>query len=53
MEDARDTLNAGDVFSYADEVNLRWFPTLRARWSPKGHQALIPTPAQPTKHSGI
>jgi transposase len=41
------------VFYYADEFNLSWFPTLRAMWSPKGQQVLIPTPAQPTKHYGI
>jgi hypothetical protein len=41
------------VFYYADEFNLSWFPTLRAMWSPKGQQVMIPTPAQPTKHYGI
>jgi hypothetical protein len=46
-------LKAGDVFYYADEFNLSWFPTLRAMWSPKGQQVMIPTPAQPTKHYGI
>ena len=53
IEVARDELKAGDVFSYADEFNLSWFPTLRAMWSPKGQQVMIPTPAQPTKHYGI
>ena len=53
IEDARDDLKAGEVFYYADEVNLSWFPTLRAMWSPKGQQVMIPTPAQPTKHYGI
>src|SRR5262249_3629183 len=33
--------------------NVSWFPTLRALWSPKGQQVMIPTPAQPTKHYGI
>src|SRR5258708_17528172 len=53
IEDARDGLTAEDVFYYADEFNLSWFPTLRAMWSPKGQQVMIPTPAQPTKHYGI
>jgi hypothetical protein len=53
MEDARAGLNATDVFYSADEFNLSWFPTLRARWSPKGQQVMLPTPAQPTKHDGI
>jgi transposase len=43
----------GDHFYYADEFNLSWLPTLRAMWSPKGQQVMIPTPAQPTKHYGI
>ena len=46
-------MKAGDVFYYADEFNLSWMPTLRARWSPKGQQVLIPTPAQPTRNYGI
>jgi putative transposase len=41
------------VFYYADEFHLSWLPTLRAMWSPKGQQVMIPTPAQPTKHYGI
>ena len=28
-------------------------PTLRAMWSPKGQQVMIPTPGQPTKRYGI
>jgi transposase len=28
-------------------------PTLRAMWSPKGQQVMIPTPGQPTKQYGI
>jgi transposase len=32
---------------------VSWLPTLRALWSPKGQQVMIPTPAQPTKHYGI
>ena len=27
IEDARDDVKAGDVFYYADEFNLSWFPT--------------------------
>jgi putative transposase len=38
---------------YADEVNVSWLPTLRARWSPKGQPAMILTPAQPTRHDVI
>jgi transposase len=41
------------VFYYANEFNLSWLPTLRAMWSPKGQQVVIPTPAQPTRHYGI
>lgn len=28
-------------------------PTLRAMWSPKGQQIMIPTPGQPKKHFGL
>lgn len=28
-------------------------PTLKAMWTPKGQQVMIPTPAQPTKRYGI
>lgn len=28
-------------------------PTLRAMWSPKGQQVMIPTPGQPKKHYGL
>lgn len=41
------------MFYYADEFNLSWFPTLRAMWSPKGQQVMIPTPGQPDKYYGI
>jgi transposase len=41
------------VFYYADELNLSWFPTLRAMWSPKGQPVMIPTPGQPDKYYGI
>ena len=43
----------GDVFYYADEFNISWMPTLRAMWSPKGQQIMIPTPGQPKKHYGL
>jgi transposase len=41
------------VFYYADEFNLSWLPTLRAMWSPKGQQTMIPTPGQPYKRYGL
>lgn len=53
MEEARDQLKTGDVFYYADEFNVSWFPTLRAMWSPKGQQVMIPTPGQPKVHYGL
>ena len=53
VEEARDSLKPGEVFYYADEFNLSWLPTLRALWSPKGQQVMVPTPGQPTKHYGI
>lgn len=40
-------------FYYADEFNLSWMPTLRAMWSPKGQQVMIPTPGQPQKRYGL
>jgi transposase len=46
-------LKPGEVFYYADEVNVSWFPTLRAMLSPKGQQVMIPTPGQPDKYYGI
>src|SRR5215204_5679301 len=53
IEETRDDLGAADVFYYADEFNLSWMPTLKAMWSPKGQQVMIPTPAQPKKRYGI
>src|SRR6266571_6301698 len=53
IEEARDGRKEGDAFYYADEFNLSWFPTLRAMWSPKGQQVMIPTPGQPDKYYGI
>jgi putative transposase len=41
------------VFYYAGEFNLSWLPTLRALWSPKGQQIMIPTPSQPYKRYGL
>jgi transposase len=41
------------VFYYADEFNVSWLPTLRAMWSPKGQQGMIPTPGQPKVHYGL
>jgi putative transposase len=46
-------LKPGEVFYYADEFNISWYPTLRAMWGPKGQQVMIPTPGQPKKHYGI
>lgn len=46
-------MNPHEVFDYADEFNISWHPTLRAMWSPKGQQVMIPTPGQPKKHYGI
>ena len=43
----------GEVFYYADEFNISWLPTLRAMWSPKGQQVMIPTPMQPTRRYGL
>jgi putative transposase len=53
METTRDRVKPGEVFYYADEFNLSWLPTLKAMWSPKGQQVMIPTPGQPTKRYGI
>ena len=41
------------VQSNADEFNLSWLPALRALWSPKGQQVMIPAPGQPAKRYGI
>jgi transposase len=41
------------VFYYADEFNVSWLPTLRALWSPRGQQVMIPTPGQPYKRYGL
>jgi transposase len=53
VERARDELKPGEVFYYADEVNISWHPTLRAMWSPAGRQVMIPTPAQPKRRYGL
>lgn len=46
-------MKPGDVFYYADEFNVSWLPTLRAMWSPKRQQVMIPTPGQPYKRYGL
>jgi transposase len=46
-------LKPGEVFYYADEFNISWLPTLKALWSPKGQQVLIPTPGKLDKRYGI
>ena len=53
VEETRDQVTAGEVFYYADEFNVSWLPTLRAMWSPKGQQVMIPTPGQQTTYYGI
>ena len=53
IEETRDGLKSGEVFYYADEFNVSWLPTLRAMWSPKGQQVMIPTPGQPKVHYGL
>lgn len=32
---------------------MSWLPTLRAMWSPKGQQVMIPTPGQPKTQYGL
>jgi transposase len=46
-------LKPGDAFYYADEFNVSWLPSLRALWSPKGQQVMIPTPGQPYRRYGL
>jgi len=41
------------VFYYADEFNIGWHATLRAMWSPRGRQVMVPTPAQPLRRYGL
>ena len=41
------------MFYYADEFNISWHPTIRALWSPRGQQVMIPTPKQPTRRYGL
>ena len=41
------------MFYDADEFNVSWLPTLRALWSLKGQQVMIPTPGQPKTHYGL
>ena len=46
-------MTPGEVFYYADEFNISWHPTIRALWSPRGQQVMIPTPKQPTRRYGL
>lgn len=46
-------MKTDEVFYYADEFNLSWQPTLKAMWSPKGQQVMIPTPGSPKKRYGL
>ncbi len=46
-------MKPGEVFYYADEFNVSWLPTLKALWSPKGQQVMIPTPGAPHTHYGL
>ncbi len=32
---------------------MSWLPTLRAMWSPKGQQVMVPTPGQPERRYGL
>ena len=41
------------MFYDAGEFNIGRHPTVRALWSPKGRQVMIPTPAQPTRRYGL
>lgn len=53
IEETRDRVKTGEIFSYADEFNVSWLPTLRAMWSRKGQQVMIPTPGQQATYYGI
>jgi putative transposase len=53
MEDPRAQLKLGAVLYDADAFHVRWLPTLRARWRPRGQQVMIPTPGQPYKRDGL
>ena len=46
-------MKPGEVFYYADEFNVSWLPTLKAMWSPKGQQVMIPSPGKQRTHYGI
>jgi transposase len=52
MADTREQLNAGEVCYSADACKVSWRPTLRALWSPRGQQVMIP-PGQPYKRYGL
>jgi putative transposase len=53
IEDTRSRVKPDEVFYYPDEFNVSWLPTLRALWSPRGQQVMIPTPGQPYKRYGL
>ena len=53
VEDVRDHLKPGEVFYYADEFNVTWLLTLKAMWSPKGQQVMIPTPRKQKARYGM
>ncbi len=46
-------MKPGEVFYYADEFNISWLPTLKAMWSPKGQQVMIPTPRKQKARYGM
>ncbi len=46
-------MKEGELFYYADELGISWHSTLKAMWTPKGRQIMIPTPGQPKKRYGI
>ena len=41
------------MFYYADEFNVSWLPGIRALWSPRGQQVMIPTPGISKTHYGL
>jgi hypothetical protein len=53
IEDTRNSLKPGEVFYDADECKVRWLPTLRAMWSPRGQHIIIPPPVPPYKRYGL
>jgi hypothetical protein len=49
----RNHLKPDEVFDDADEFHVSWLPILRAMWSPRGEQVMIPTTGQPYKRYGV